>query len=448
LRTVLAFFHPPRAAPALSDPDEVRRLYRHYRVRILYSLLIGYALFYFCRKNYSIIMPAMARELALTNTQLGLIGGLLYVTYGIGKLVNGALGDHVDSRRFLVLGLLLSAVANLVFSDCVSVGSLALWWALNGWFQSMGFPPCARLLSHWYSVSERGRTWALWNTSHQLGGFAVAGLVGILAAAYGWRSGFIIPALLCIAGCVFLWERLRDTPKSLGLPPIDRYRDDYEHDASGRVISDEPETLRQILFTRVLRSRAVWLVSLFNFFVYWVRSGAFDFATKFLAEQKGIPLRTGGVVTSAFELLGIPGSLLAGLLVDRYLRGQHARVSCAAMLLVVVALIAFYYIPAQRPWLDGAALGLLGFAIYGPQFLVGVFAADLASRKAAATAIGLTGVFGYAGSFLSNVVSGKLIDRYGWRGAFIGWIVAAVLGALFTLPLFRINPRAGGARTS
>ena len=193
---------------------------------------------------------------------------------------------------------------------------------------------------------------------------AVAGFVGLLAERYGFRSGFVIPALLCIAGCVFLWERLRDTPSSLGLPPIDRFRDDYEHDAEGRIISDEPETLRQILFQRVLRSRAVWLVSLFNFFVYWVRSGAFDFATKFLVEQKGIPLRTGGVVTSAFELLGIPGSLLAGLLVDRYLRGQHARVSCVAMLLTAGALVAFYYIPANQPWLDGAAMGLLGFAIY------------------------------------------------------------------------------------
>jgi sugar phosphate permease len=341
----------------------------------------------------------------------------------------------------MVLGLLLTALANLAFANSATVAGLGLWWACNGWFQSMGFPPCARLLSHWYSVSERGRTWALWNTSHQLGAFAVAGLVGFLVEAYGWRSGFILPALLCLLGCLFLWERLRDTPRSLGLPPIDEYRQDFEHEADGRLVSDEAETLRQILFTRVLRSRAVWLISLFNFFVYWVRSGAFDFATKFLAEEKGIPLRTGGLVVSTFEIMGIPGSLLAGLLVDRYLRGHHARVSCAAMLLVALGIIAFYYIPEKHPGLFACAIGLVGFAIYGPQFLVGIFAADLASRKAAATAIGLTGFFGYAGSFLSNVVTGKLIDRYGFRAAFASWFVAALLGAMFTLPLFRVNPR-------
>lgn len=434
-------FHPPSKIPEISDAVEVARLYRHYRVRILYALTIGYALFYFCRKNYSIVMPEMARELSLTNTQVGLIGGLLYVTYGVGKFVNGALGDHVDSRRFMVLGLFLTALANVAFSGSTTVFTLGLWWACNGWFQSMGFPPCARLLSHWYSVSERGRTWALWNTSHQLGAFAVAGCVGVLVEKMGWRSGFVLPALLCITGCVFLWERLRDTPPTLGLPPIDRYRDDFEREADGRPISDEPESLRQVLFQRVLRSREVWLVSLFNFFVYWVRSGTFDFATKFLAEEKGLPLRTGGFVTSTFELMGIPGSLLAGVLVDRYLRGQHARVSAVAMLLCAGFVAALYYIPARSPWLCAAALGGIGFAIYGPQFLVGVFAADLASRKAAATAIGLTGIFGYAASFLSNVVTGKLIDKFGWRAAFIGWFTAAIIGALFTLPLLSKNPR-------
>ena len=96
---------------------------------------------------------------------------------------------------------------------------------------------------------------------------------------------------------------------------------------------------------------------------------------------------------------------------------------------------------ARSPWLSAAALGAIGFAIYGPQFLVGVFAADLASRKAAATAIGLTGIFGYAGSFLATVVTGRLVDKLGWGAAFTGWFIAAIVGALFTLPLFSKNPR-------
>jgi sugar phosphate permease len=345
----------------------------------------------------------------------------------------------------MALGLLLTALCNLAFAYSFGLpllAQLALFWTLNGWFQSMGFPPCARLLSHWYSVSERGRTWGLWNTSHQLGAFAVAGLVGFIAERAGWRSGFLFPALLCIAGSLFLLLQLPDTPKSLGLPPVDRYRNDPEHERDGRPISDEPETLRQVLFDRVLRSPAVWWVSLFNFFVYFIRSGTFDFATKFLSEARGLPLGAAGLCTSAFELMGIPGSLLCGVLVDRYLRGQHARICCLAMLLSAVAIAGFYAVPAGQARLSAVALGAVGFAIYGPQFLVGVFAADLASRKAAATAIGVTGVFGYAGSFLSNVLGGKLIDRFGWRGAFMAWGVAALLGALFTLPLWRTNPRA------
>jgi sugar phosphate permease len=110
--------------------------------------------------------------------------------------------------------------------------------------------------------------------------------------------------------------------------------------------------------------------------------------------------------------------------------------------LVAAGLLLFYYVPAGNPYLAAGAMGLIGFAVYAPQFLVGVFAADLATRKAAATAIGVTGVFGYAGSFVADVGTGRLVDRFGWRGGFASFIAAALLGALFTLPLFGLHPRA------
>ena len=98
--------------------------------------------------------------------------------------------------------------------------------------------------------------------------------------------------------------------------------------------------------------------------------------------------------------------------------------------------------------LAGVALGMVGFAIYGPQFLVGVFATDLASPKAAATAIGLTGIFGYAGSALSAWVTGRLIDRYGWGGGFAYLGAAAVIGAAIALLLWNVRPAAGRLRAS
>ncbi|MBU1918230.1 MFS transporter, partial [bacterium] len=64
---------------------------------------------------------------------------------------------------------------------------------------------------------------------------------------------------------------------------------------------------------------------------------------------------------------------------------------------------------------------------------VGVAAADFASKKAAATATGLTGTFGYLGSTVCGVGTGLIVDKWGWDGGFMFFIASAILGTLFFL---------------
>lgn len=441
-------FRPPPPAPPLADGAEVARRYRRLRIQLLAATFGGYALFYLCRKNISIAMPVLGRELGYSNVQLGLLGTLLYVTYGVGKFVNGVIGDHVNARLFMPLGLALSALACFAFGLADALWALAALWTLNGWFQSMGFPPCARILAHWFSVSERGFTWSLWNTSHQVGAGAIALLAGFLIERWGWRAAFTVPGALCLGAAALLWAALRDTPAAEGLPPIARHRDDPELEKDGRELTDAPETVRQVLFGRVLNDPNVWLISFFNLFVYVVRSGTFDWAAKFLVERKGSSIAGAGAVSATFELAGMVGAILAGVISDRLHRGRRAPVCGAYMLLTLLGIALFWLVPPGHPLADGACLALIGFAVYGPQFLLAVFVTDLASPKAAATAIGLTGVFGYAGAALSGVGSGWCIDRFGWGGGFAFWGAAALLGALLAVPLWNVRARRPGDATA
>lgn len=424
----------------IQDKSEVDRLYKHWRIKVMYSLFIGYALFYFCRKNISIALPALSSELGYTNVQLGLLGTILYITYGVGKFANGILGDRANPRYFMAIGLFLSALMNVFFGLSSSLWFLAFFWGLNGWFQSMGFPPCARLLANWYSVSERGVKWSIWHISHQIGGVIIAIFAGFLIQHYGWRSSFIIPAGLCFLTGIFLWKSLPDTPPSLGLPNIAEYRNDIELNKDGTEVTEEPETIKQILFNRVLNNKYIWLISLMNVFVYIVRSGTFDWATKFLVEVKGSQIAKAGIVVSMIELAGIAGPLLAGFVTDKFSKGRRGPMCAISFLISIVGLATFYFVPAGHPFIDGASLALIGFWIYGPQFLVGVFVTDFASRKAAATAIGLTGVFGYIGAGLSGVGTGWCIDKFGWGGGFAFWGISALLGAIIAGMLWNTCP--------
>jgi len=277
--TVLEFaslFRPPEALRAIRDPAEVSRLYAHWRMRTMYAMFIGYAVFYFVRKNLSAATPAIIAELGYSKTQIGLLWSGLYLAYGLSKLANGVLGE--PRERALLHGdrsLSLGARKPLLRTELVDHRA-RLFWVLNGWAQGMGWPPCARLLTAWYGKSERGTKWALWNTSHQVGGGLILLLAGWLTEHFGWRASFVVPAAIALACSFFLVNRLRDTPESLGLPSIEKFRGE-EAAATGTT------PLREGL-GHLLRSRQLWFLALANFFVYLVRYGAMDWAPTFLVE--------------------------------------------------------------------------------------------------------------------------------------------------------------------
>ncbi len=199
--------------------------------------------------------------------------------------------------------------------------------------------------------------------------------------------------------------------------------------------------MRFILWQRVLNNPNIWVISLLNLFVYVVRSGVFDWAAKFLVEKKGSTLLNAGFLSAGFEVAGAVGALVAGLASDRLSRGNRGPMCLLFMLLSAVGIGLLWWVPPGHPMWDAASLAFIGFAIYGPQFLVAIFVTDLASRKAAATAIGLTGIFGYAGSALSGVGTGLAVDHFGWGGGFVFWAAAALLGVIISIPLWRVSPQ-------
>src|SRR5690606_6925407 len=171
-------------------PSDPERRFRYWQTRTLLASMAGYAVFYFVRKNLSIAMPAMQQDLGISKSDLGLFLTLHGLLYGVSKFVNGYWGDRANARVFMVVGLVLSALANLAFGFSSGVVVLGVVWMLNGWFQGMGFPPCARLMTHWFPPRELATKMSVWNTSHSIGAALVVVLCGYLVA-FGDRKSVV-----------------------------------------------------------------------------------------------------------------------------------------------------------------------------------------------------------------------------------------------------------------
>jgi OPA family glycerol-3-phosphate transporter-like MFS transporter/OPA family sugar phosphate sensor protein UhpC-like MFS transporter len=299
----------------------------------------------------------------------------------------------------------------------------------NGWVQGMGFPPCARLLTHWFSPKELATKMAIWNTSHGLGTAAVLVLCGFLVDHFNnWRLCFFVPAALAIGTAALLMLYLRDTPASVGLPPIPGTGDD----AVAVDVAPAPP-LRETLITYVFSNRYIWIFSLANFFVYTIRYAVLDWGPTMLKQTKGVTLTNASLMTAAFEMAGVVGALCAGWLTDRFFGGRPARMGVAFMILCGCAILGFWRVPPGHLLVSTLMLMSAGFFIYGPQALVGIAVANLATKRAAASAVGVTGLFGYASGILSGWGLGALVEKYNWNYAFVALMVAAAAATLLFL---------------
>lgn len=452
---MFSFLKPPPPKERLPD-DQIDPHYWRLREQVFAGTFIGYAAYYLLRKNFSFAIPTLEAE-GFSKTELSVPLAAISLAYGLSKFFMGNISDRSNARMFITIGLLISAAINVLVGfwhyATASLTMMIVLMFLNGWFQGMGWPACGRSMVHWFSVSERGTRMSIWNVAHNVGG----GLIGLLipfgimlfahlmsveyvppepdekAVAIGphvMPGVFAFPALIAAGIAILVYFLMRDTPQSCGLPPIEEYRN--EHPENYSEASEKEMTGREIFFQHVFNNKFLWFIAIANAFIYLVRYGVSDWIPSYLNEVKGYDLEAAGWAYFLYEYAGIPGTILCGWLSDRYFRGHRAPACILFMLLVTVFVIAYWLNPFTNPIFDYLILIALGFLIYGPVMLIGLFALDLVVKKAAGTAAGLTGLFGYlGGAMFANIAMGFIADHLGWNACFVVLILACVLSMFF-----------------
>ncbi len=428
---MISIFKPAPPLPEL-PVDRIDPEYRRLRWQVFAGIFIGYAAYYLVRSNFSLALPAILKaHPEYSKAQLGSAMTALAMAYGLSKFIMGSVSDRSNPRWFMSVGLLLTAGTTALFGLWPAVyGSLTLIIVLqflNGWFNGMGWPPSGKTMVHWWSTKERGLTVGVWNVAHNVGG---AGIAWIAVHSVGWFNdwGATFYANAAVAACVavFIMLTLRDTPQSCGLPPIERYKNDYPPDYTEG--HERTLSFKEIFLGYVLNNRLLWFIAIANAFVYFVRYGVLNWIPTYLQLSKGFNFKEAGFAYTAFELAGIPGTILCGLISDKIFKGRRAPATILFVALTLAGVIV-YWLNGKGPlWIDIAALIGIGFFIYGSIMLIGLHALDLVPKKAAGTAAGFTGFFGYVfGSAIAGTGVGWIWDHWGTGAVFVTMIVCCVL---------------------
>ena len=228
---------------------------------------------------------------------------------------------------------------------------------------------------------------------------------------------------------------MRDTPKSVGLPELPRVEGEID-DSEQR----NPKAFRRFLMKRVFLNPVIWVLAITDLFVYIVRFAILDWGPSMLSDM-GLSKELTGWTVAIFEIAGCAGMLCAGYISDKFFKSRSHRVCAVEMGLVALCLIGLHFLQdADMPVLFLILLALAGFLIYGPQSLLGVTAANIATKKAASSAVGLIGFMSYLSTIITGVGFGALADRFGgWGWIFITMGGLAVVGTVLILSIWNLK---------
>ena len=477
--------------------NKTKLSFGYWQWHTIIATMIGYALFYFVRKNFSVAMPGLTAEFGISKVELGLFLTMHGIVYGLSRFINGFVSDRGSARVVASICLGICALINIFFAFSESVAEwvvaiaaqygtewaftsvlvylMGIMWVINGYFQGMGVPPFTKTLTQWIAPNELATKMSVWNMSHSIGAGLVFGLCGWyimphlgldvsdnadivanitanlttvvdgvetlpdqakvlqFAQHFGaWRWCFLLPAAFALLGAFGVFFFIKNSPSDLGFPEV----------MGGK--KNEVKTPEQkaeynaFVRRKVFGNRLIWTLALANFFIYVVRFAALDWGPTLLTESKGLTLAMATTLCIVVEFIGGNiGMVVAGWLTDHLFKNKAHRTCLFCSLGAAISIALFWMIPASAHWaVQMIPFTFIGFFVYGPQALLGVAAANQATNRAAATANGILGIFGYASTILSGVGFGYIAQEYGWNGAYITILVMAMLSALTLLTMW------------
>ena len=457
----LDFMAPPKASEKLVPAEKVKSEYTAMRWKVFIGIYLGYAAYYLVRKNLSFAGADMVELGYIDKVGLGDAMAGMPIAYAVSKFLMGGLSDRSDARKFMTIGLIISAIVMIIagimpytknFGTTTAI--LFVLTCLTGWFSGMGWPPCGRVMSQWFSTNERSFKMSVWNTAHNIGSSGLAWLAtigggsilllfGVSEAEAGWREAFIIPAIAALGVAGLCWWFIRDTPESCGLPPIDKYRNDFSG-AKAKKGEENKIPFKTLFVDYVLKNKMLWLIGIANILVYLVRNGISDWLPIYLQDVHEIAKSESKNLYAYHMIAAIPGTLIAGWLSSKFFQGRCAPVNVICM--AVTALGAFIYWQASAiatqfgiEYINVVKLALVitGFAVYGPVAMISIQAIAVVPKNAAGTAAGFMGLLGYliGDAFLSKIAFGRVVESgaNGWDLTFLGFFGASVIAAVICL---------------
>jgi OPA family glycerol-3-phosphate transporter-like MFS transporter len=424
------------------------------RQALVLSLLFGgYASLYFCRADLSVATPLLAKELAGRGVsyddalvRIGAITSLGILAYALGNPVIGALGDYWGGRINLLVGLAGATLFTLFFAVSGALPLFTTAWFLNRLTQSGAWAGLVKVSSRWFDYSSHGAVIGVLSLSYLLGDAGARAWMGrLIARGYGWRSLFVLGAVVCGTMFIANFAFLRESRVGAG------HDDTVANPLNVFAHSQAAPTTISRRLGLLMKSPAFLMVCVLSLVCTAVRETFGDWTPMYMRDFVHLSMSDAAELSAIFPGVGAISVLVTGWLGDRL--GENGRPLLLFVGLTATAVALFLLAMLHRDGTDAALpialISVVAFCLLGPYaYLGGAMALDFGGKAAAALASGIIDGVGYLGAVFAGVGGAKLAVTFGWRGLFANLAVIGAVGALGAGVLYAMERRAVAARTT
>ena len=371
-----------------------------------------YVVAYLCRVNLSTVLDKLADGLGVTVEYLGTASSVYFVTYAIGQLLNGFLGDRLHPHKFVMLALSMTGAINMILAFQKSASLFLVLWGLNGFCQSMFWGTLLRLLSCYASEGQRKNVSLAMSASTVVGYLSSWVVLSWFFRPYDSTPYFLIPGLLAFALIPFwclLSKKLPffETGGRKEAPPLHIVLRDFRRDRLYHLC------VLSMLVGAIQEGAAFWLPMIFTTVLDLGEGSLFLLALIPVAKLMGVSIartvlaRTGENLRKAALMSASAGCAVTLVLL---LTSRHTSVFTVLLIACLVA------VTAAVCW-----------------FVVSYLPLCFAERNMVSTIVGIMDFSSYVGAAIMSGTLGGLLLRYGWPALPMVWMVLNVLSLLLVL---------------
>ena len=378
--------------------------------------MITYMVSYITRTNYGAIVVEMVSDTGFTKSALSISLTCSFITFGIGQIVTGWLGDHIQPKKLVTLGLAVSVCMNLLVPFCTAPWQMWVIWSFNGFAQAFMWPPIVRLMASAFNEDEYRRGSVLTSYGGSMGTIAVFLISPILISLMGWRSVFWFSAL-CGAVMIFFWNRW-----CICLPH-----------SSSRVITnstDKSHASGKLPITPMLL-----LIMLAIVLQGCLRDGVTTWTPSYISETYHLGNEIAILTSVILPIFSMACHSFAGWLNKRFFKNI---LTCAGIMFAIgtVAATVLYFITGGSAVGSILAMAVLVGSMHGVNLILICMVPHYYKDSGCVSLVsGLLNSCTYIGSALSTYGVALLTEQIGWNLTILLWALIALAGTLICLLL-------------